>query len=229
MRTETPTYAGEFTTAQWEKVCHRWNRWGVSYKRIPVTEGVISNLHDCLLVIFDNAECRKDAHVSIPVENLPDVDLDLPTIISRALKRAPKEARCSGRLGAEPKKEIPENSELVCVEVVQHDADTQTRREAWEIAVKETSYLLPFTPSDAEEACKERTEAYKIALESLGATIIDSYFIKRYVRLGDIDWSSICDKRTPMLPLDRQALGWYKSGVPLGMIGRPPEGEIGRK
>lgn len=220
--TDRAIFVGEFDPDDWDSTRRRWERWGVNYRRIPISEGIISKLHDCHLIIFDQPRCRSDAAISLPLESLPEVNYDLKSILDTALERVPLDSRMSGGLGIAEEKDH-DGEELVNIELVLTDAEPEVRRRAWEVAIQKTSYLNPTSPFECEQACQERTAAFKEALDFLGANIIDSLWIKRYVAIVGIDWSTpirliATSKKPEPVPLDRESLGWYKSGVPIGTI-----------
>lgn len=227
---EEEVYIGEFTEESWASIRSRWKRWGVEYLKLPVSRGVISNLGSCFLVAFNNPGCRKDAHISIDVSTMQEkYELNLVDVLAQALERMPEGRRRSGKLGYVMKEQHDSDAELVHIEVVHHDGGTEVGKAAWKKAVEQTDYLDPQTPEEVQEACAIRTNAFKKAIEELGARITDSFWQQRYVCLDDICWHPIRDKRTPQVALNRQSLGWYKSRVPIGVFPAMTTDPLGRK
>jgi len=151
-----------------------------------------------------------------PAPDNPERKL-VPIRLADMLRNIPVGRRISGKLGKAPSlKRDSENTKAARVEVVRSNAPKEVSKEAWDEAVEDTNHLNPSTVAEAEAASQERSIAFKKRLRSKGIKYIDSHFETRYVRIDAIEWrADIATKRTS---LSRGSLGWYKSGVPIGMF-----------
>lgn len=226
-------YLGEFSNDKWGSTRRKWTRHDTDYWRIPLKEPVLTPegltglSKDCSLIAFCDDGCEMDADgstIGMPLAEIrtaiiAGTDMTIYDLILAALQKVPEGRRMSGKLGRPPQREQTE-TDSISIEVVGHDGDKYTSFEAWKVAVQTTSYLNPHTPQEAQAACYIRTTAFKKALKELGASVTSTFWIRRNVPIASIAWSTvdIRPKRTLLLPLDRQSLGWYKSKVPIGMF-----------
>lgn len=227
-------YAGFIREGKLKSVFRRWNRWGVNWLRLPISnidsvDGVDrpyrffqrKALLGDSLIFFDDKRALRDDPKAVPLDRL---HLDcLKSAIQEALRRVPKGRRRSGKLGLSPPREPDPDAQIISVEVIVHKATDRQMGSALKATLEHTKDLNPHTATEAEGALQKRMDTFKEELKVQGVRILESHRETRRVSPeASIDWN--CDTasaQTKLFPLTKEALRWHRSGVPIGQIKVP--------
>lgn len=166
-------YKAIVNDADWDTILHRLRRHGIGRIRYPQSDGK-------LLIVLNGWDDK------LQLEPLNDVTEDEMGAI---LSDVPFGRHITGSLGYETVKEDEiHGKDIASVESISTDSGRDIERQAWELAVQDTSELDPHDVLELEQACMERMTAYKTHLEQLGATIVFSLWRRIPVQISRIAW-----------------------------------------
>lgn len=121
-----------------------------------------------------------------PFLNCPGSDLPWQDLDWKLLANTPKGRRPSGKLGVAKPKVNPGPVYKAEIITIEYDAPAAVVKEAWKLAVEETSDANPHTPQQAEVEMNRRLIKVSFYIGQLGGKVI-----KQYVRTVNIAENSV--------------------------------------